>query len=87
MSSALLDPIPAPQRGLVGAREASSKVMPVDYLPNESCLSDLTRASDRLDEATRLAKTSDESRSLRANESQRPPLQFTQYVEYFYSMR
>lgn len=73
----LLDPIPAPQRGLVGAGEAGSKVVPVNHVPHESCLSDLTRASDRLDEAACLAKTSDESRSLSANESQRPP--FTIY--------
>ena len=47
----LLDPIPASQRGLVGAGEAGSKVVPVNHVPHESGLSDLTRASDRLDEA------------------------------------
>ena len=83
----LLDPIPAPQRGFVGARKASAHVMRVDHLPHESCLSNLAGASDRLDKAARLAKPSGEYRSLRANERQDRPLQFTQYVEYFCSIR
>jgi hypothetical protein len=41
----------------------------------------------RLDEAARLAKTSGERHNLRLNDSQGRSLQFTQYVEYFYSVR
>ena len=70
----LLDPIPAPQRGLVGTREASTQVMSLGHLPHQSCYSDLARAGDRLDEAARLTKTAGERRSLRTNEGQGHPL-------------
>jgi hypothetical protein len=56
----LLDPIPAPQCGFVGAREASVHVVRVDHLAHESCLPDLARTGYRLNEAPRLAKTAGE---------------------------
>jgi hypothetical protein len=53
--------------GLIGALNASTQVMSIDHLPHESCLSDLARAGDRLDEAARLAKTARERRGRDSN--------------------
>jgi hypothetical protein len=69
----LLDPIPAPQCGLVGAREPSPQAVNLHHLPHESCFADLARARDCLDEAARLAKAAGECRSLGANEGHGHP--------------
>ena len=79
----LLDPVPAAQGGLIGARETRRKTGRLGHLLDQRRLADLPGAGDRLEEAARLGEAAAKRFGLGARVRDR---RFTQCIEYFYSM-